>query len=304
MATSSLALWLDRKGRLSWLRVATLAILVWPALLAAFDASRGALGGRPLNEVIHRSGWWALVFLFVSLAVTPLRQSAGFARLFDVRRMIGVASFCYAAAHLTLYVVDQKYDLVKVATEIVSRIYLTIGFVALLGLTALAVTSNDTMLKRLGGLKWRRLHQLAYVITLLAIIHFFQQTKADITQPILFAGLAAWLAGYRILARAGEGALSWPGLLGLALGTATLTFAADCVALWLTAGRPPFLDFLPLYAHAILDPDLGLRPGWPVLAAGLVVAALAALQVWRRRAARPLRPAANVAGSGIAESRP
>ncbi len=298
MASSSLALWRDRKGNLSTLRIATLAILVWPALLAAFDASRGALGGRPLNEVIHRSGWWALLFLMASLAVTPLRQSGGFARLFDVRRMIGVASFCYAAAHLVLYVIDQKFDLVKVATEIVSRLYLTIGFVALLGLTALAATSNDTMLKRLGGLNWRRLHQLAYLVTLLALIHFFQQTKADVTQPTLYTGLFAWMMGYRLFARAGEGALSWPALVGLAVLASALTFAGDFIGIWITANRPPVLDFLPLYAGAILDPDLGIRPGWPVLGASLVVAALAALQGWRRRAAPPRGPAAmRAAGS-------
>lgn len=294
---ASLALWRDRKGQLSPLRIATLAILLWPIVLAGFDASRGALTGRPLNELIHRSGWWALVFLFASLAVTPLRQAGGFARLFEVRRMIGVASFAYAAAHLALYVVDQRFDLVKVATEIVSRIYLTIGFVALFGLTALAATSNDTMLKRLGGLTWRRLHQVTYAITLLALIHFFQQTKADITQPTLFAGLAAWLAGYRLLARAGQRALSWPGLVALAVIAAAVTFAGDLLALWITAGRPPFGDFAPLFFGAILDTDLGIRPGWTVLAAGLAVAVLGAVQSWRRRAAPPrervaARPAA------------
>ena len=287
MASSSLALWRDRKGNLSVLRIATLAILIWPALLAAFDASRGALGGRPLNEVIHRSGWWALLFLMASLAVTPLRQSGGLARLFDVRRMIGVASFCYAAAHLVLYVIDQKFDLVKVATEIVSRLYLTIGFVALLGLTALAATSNDTMLKRLGGLNWRRLHQLAYLITLLALIHFFQQTKADVTQPTLYAGLFAWMMGYRLFARAGEGVLAWPALIGLAVLASALTFVGDFLGIWITANRPPVLDFLPLYAGAILDPDLGIRPGWPVLGVGLVVAGLAAFQSRRRREVPP-----------------
>jgi sulfoxide reductase heme-binding subunit YedZ len=298
MASSFLGLWRDRKGNVSWLRVATLAVLVWPVILAAVDTSRGALGARPLNEVIHRSGWWSLVFLMASLAVTPLRQAGGFTRLFDVRRMIGVASFCYAAAHLTLYVVDQRFDLVKVATEIVSRLYLTIGFVALIGLTALAATSNDTMLKRLGGLKWRRLHQLAYLITLLALIHFFQQTKADITQPTLYAGFFAWLMGYRLFARPSEGALSWPALIGLAVLASALTFVGDFIGIWITANRPPILDFLPLYAGAVLDPDLGIRPGWSVLAAGVVVAGLGALQSWRRRAARPTRrPLGTVATS-------
>ena len=293
---SSLALWRGRKGELSPLRIATLAILVWPAVLAVFDASRGGLGGRPLNELIHRSGWWALVFLMASLAVTPLRQSGGFSRLFEVRRMIGVACFCYAAAHICLYVVDQNFNLVKVATEIGSRIYLTIGFVALLGLAALAATSNDTMLRRLGGLKWRRLHQLAYVISLLALIHFFQQTKADITQPTLFAGLFTWMMGYRLFARLGEGALGWQRLLLLAVIAAALTFAGDLLGLWITAGRPPFLDFLPLYAGAILDPDLGIRPGWPVLGAGLIVTVLSLLPPSRRPLPRA-RPAPQPATS-------
>ncbi|NNM74867.1 sulfite oxidase heme-binding subunit YedZ [Enterovirga aerilata] len=295
----SLALWRDRKGNLSVLRIVTLAVLLWPAVLAVFDTGRGGLGPRPLNEVIHRSGWWALVFLMASLAVTPLRQAGGFARLFEVRRMIGVASFCYAAAHLALYVVDQRLDLVKVATEIASRLYLTIGFVALLGLAALGATSNDAMLRRLGGLRWRRLHRLAYGIALLALVHFFQQTKADIAEPTLFAGLFAWMMGYRILARAGGNALAWPRLLLLALLAGGLTFAGDALGLWLTAGRPPPLDFLPLYAGAALDPDLGIRPGWPVLAAGIAVALLEAARSARRRLAppRPRRPVAASAAS-------
>ena len=285
------ALWRDRKGRLSGLRIATLAVLLWPALLAGMDAARGALGGRPLNELIHRSGWWALVFLLASLAVTPLRQAGHFPKLVDVRRMIGVAAFAYAAIHLALYVTDQGFDLLKVATEIVSRLYLTIGFVALLGLLALAVTSTDSMTRRLGGRRWRRLHQLSYVIALLALVHFFQQTKADITLPTLFAGLFAWLMGYRLLAGLGHGVLSGAKLLLLAMLASALTFVGDAVGLWITAGRPPFEYFLPLYAGAAIDLDLGLRPGWSVLGAGIAVAVLELV----RSRLRPARPRATPA---------
>lgn len=273
-----LILWRDRRGQLSWLRVATLAVLVFPALLMLVDHFRGALGGRPLNEVIHRTGWWALVFLIVSLAVTPLRRSGRFAQLIDLRRMIGVASFAYAALHIVLYVFDLKFDLVKVLLEIVSRLYLTIGFVALLGLTALAITSNDQMVKRLGGLRWRRLHQATYVITLLALIHFFQQTKADVVQPTLYAGLFFWLIAYRLLAAwRGDAVLSAPWLAGLAVIVAALVFLGEGVGLALAFGQP-LLDFLPQYLSTVFDPDLGIRPGWSVLAAGLVVSALA---LWR-----------------------
>ena len=271
---SAYALWQDRRGRLSWLRVATLAALVYPLALAGVAAARGGLGGRPLNELIHRSGWWALIFLLVSLAVTPLRRSARMAKLVDVRRMIGVASFAYAAVHILLYVVDLRFDLVKVASEIVSRLYLTIGFAALLGLTALAVTSNDAMVKRLGGLSWRRLHQATYAITLLALIHFFQQTKADISVPTLYAGLFVWLMGYRLLAgTAGEGALAPLPLALLATASAALTFIGEAVGLALSFGQP-LAGFLPMYAATVFDADLGIRPGWWVLAAGLAVAAL------------------------------
>lgn len=267
---NSLALWRDRRGRVSTLRIATLALLLWPLGLALVDASRGALGGRPLNELIHRFGWWALVFLLASLVVTPLRQAGRYAKLVDLRRMIGVASFAYAFAHLLLYVWDQSFDLPKVIREILVRPYLTVGFIALLGLAALGVTSNDSMVKRLGGINWRRLHMATYLLTLLALIHFFQQTKADVTVPTLYAGLFAWLMGYRLLARwRGEGSLTAPWLAGLAIVAGLLTLVGEAVGIGLAFG----VSALTILGTA-LDLDLGVRPGWSVLLAGLAVAAL------------------------------
>lgn len=273
---SSLALWRDRKGRVSYLRLATLAILLWPLVLASVDTARGGLGGRPLNELIHRSGWWALIFLLASLAVTPLRQAGRYARLFDVRRMIGVASFAYALAHIALYVVDQRFDLVKVATEIVSRLYLTIGFVALIGLAALAATSNETMVRRLGGLTWRRLHMATYAITILGLIHYFQQTKADISVPTLYAGLFAWLMGYRLLVKWRGGQNLGAGALTLlAIVAAALTFLGEAIGIGIAFGVSPLM----ILATAF-DFDLGVRPGWFVLGAGLAVALLGLVRGW------------------------
>lgn len=284
---NALALWRDRRGRLSWLRVATLAILLAPALLIAADAARGALGSRALTEVIHRTGWWALVFLLASLAITPLRRSGRYAKLVDVRRIVGVACFAYAAAHLGLYVADQKFDLVKVAVEIVSRLYLTIGFAALLGLVVLAVTSNDAMVKRLGGLRWRRLHQVTYALTFLALVHYFQQTKADVSVPTLYAGLFAWLLGYRLLAAwRGEEALTSLALVGLAAAVAALTFLGEAIGIGLSFGQP-LLDFVPQFLATALDADLGIRPGWWVLAAGLAVALLDLGRGLRETRSRP-----------------
>jgi len=132
--------WRDAAGRLSPLRIAVLVFLLVPVAVAIADFNTEGFGARPLNNVIHRTGYWALIFLMTSLAITPLRRIARFNLLVDVRRMIGVGAFVYAATHISLYFADQMFDVWKVASEIVRRLYLTIGFTALLGLSALAVT--------------------------------------------------------------------------------------------------------------------------------------------------------------------
>src|SRR6186997_3644959 len=100
-------LWLDRRGRISWLRVVTLVLLLAPAAKAAIEAGEIAHGARPLNELIHRAGFWALVFLGVTLAITPFRRIIRYGNLIDVRRMLGVGTFCYIVAHLALFFADQ-----------------------------------------------------------------------------------------------------------------------------------------------------------------------------------------------------
>src|SRR5437773_2361137 len=130
--------WRDAAGRLSALRIGVLALLFVPVAIAVYDFNTVGFGARPVNDVIHRTGYWALIFLMSALAVSPLRRIARFNQLVDVRRIIGVGAFVYAAAHISLYTADQMFDLKKVASEIVLRLYLTIGFVTLLGLTVLA----------------------------------------------------------------------------------------------------------------------------------------------------------------------
>ena len=286
---ASWALWRDRRGRVSGLRIATLALLLWPLALALYVGLTRGLGGRPLNDLIHRAGYWALIFLLLSLAVTPLRRAGHFGRLIDVRRMIGVGAFAYAAAHFSLFVADQKFDLLHVAAEIAKRVYLVIGFTALLGLTALAATSTDAMVKRLGGLRWRRLHQLTYLIGLLALVHFFQQTKADVTVPTLYAGLFAWLMGYRLLAKwRGEGALNPGWLAVLALAAGLLTLVGEAIGIGIAFGVSPLMVLATAF-----DLDIGIRPGWLVLGAGLLVATLDLVRGWSERRFRPIaaRPA-------------
>jgi methionine sulfoxide reductase heme-binding subunit len=269
-----LQVWRDRRGNLSPLRVAALAFLLMPVGIALWNADAIVHGARPLNDVIHRAGFWMLMFVLTTLAITPLRRITRLSQLIDVRRMLGVGAFVYGVAHISLYTADQVFDLVKVASEIVQRVYLTIGFTALVGLATLAATSTDAMVRRLGALRWQRLHYAVYGIGVLALIHYFQQTKADVSVPTFTAGVLAWLMGYRIVVKLWRvrGELSTPALVGLSLAVAGLTFIAEAIGIAIVFNAPPLLV---LQANLDFDVPLDMiRPGWLVLAAGLAVAAL------------------------------
>jgi methionine sulfoxide reductase heme-binding subunit len=281
--TVSWQLWRDRGGRLSPLRIAVLALLLLPLTKAIFQANEIAHGARPLNDLIHRAGFWALVFLGVTLAVTPLRRIFRYGKLIDIRRMLGVGTFCYIAAHLTLFFADQSYDLGKVIHEITHRVYLIIGATAWIGLAVLASTSTNGMVRRLGGLRWRRLHQIIYAIALLALIHYFQQTKADVTVPTLAASLFLWLMAYRLLAWwQNTSELSTSSLLMLAIVMSVVTFAGEAIGIAIAFHVSPMRVL-----NTIFDFDGGIRPGWQILAAGLVVVAIDAVVArWKNRTAR------------------
>ena len=276
-------LWRDRRGRVSALRVGTLALLLFPLAKALVDAQAILHGARPLNDLIHRAGFWALTFLGVTLAVTPLRRIARYGNLIEVRRMLGVGAFCYIAAHLTLFTADQMFSLSKVVHEISHRWYLIVGGTAWLGLATLAATSTDGMVKRLGGMRWRRLHQIIYGIALLALIHYFQQTKADVTVPVFAASLFLWLFAYRLVAWwQGSGELSTLTLLFTSIVVSLLTFIGEAVGIGIAFHVSPMrvLD-------VAFDFSAGIRPGWQVLAAGLVVVAIDFVRArWSGRAAR------------------
>ena len=169
--------------------MAVFLALFAPCAWTLFSYELGTLGPRPLIEAIHQTGLWAIRFLMISLAITPLRRALQWPRLILVRRMVGVAAFGYATLHLALYIVDQAFDWRLVASEIVFRFYLTIGFLALMSLSVLAATSTDGMIRRLGGRRWRRLHQSVYVIAVLALVHYFIQSKLNVAEPMVVAGL-------------------------------------------------------------------------------------------------------------------
>ncbi|ARQ01253.1 sulfite oxidase heme-binding subunit YedZ [Pseudorhodoplanes sinuspersici] len=286
-------LWRDRRGRISALRIAALALLLVPVALALQAWWSGQLAPRLLNDLVHRTGYWALLFMLIALAITPLRRSGRFSGLIDVRRLIGVGAFVYASLHIGLYIADEKFDLVKVALEIVKRLYLTIGFIAWLGLLALAITSNDTMVKRLGALRWRQLHQLTYVIAFLSLIHFFQQTKADFTLPATICGLFGWLMVYRLVAwRVREPSMLV--LFAMTIGVALLTFFGEAIgiALWYKVSPMTVLS-------TVFDFDLAIRPGWYVLGAGLAVCLIDLVRSFMQPERKQRSPGAGQPAGGV-----
>jgi sulfoxide reductase heme-binding subunit YedZ len=285
----------ERSGRWSPVKIAAFVAAILPALWIAYQAAAGELGARPVTEAIHQAGDWALRLLLITLAITPTQRVLNYPRIILARRTLGVASATYALLHLSLYVLDQHFDLFKVASEIVLRIYLLIGAVALTGLIALASTSTDAAIRRLGSQRWNRLHGFVYAIAVLATVHFFIQSKLETYQPVLMAGFLTWLLAYRVLYRR-NGEVTPLHLLLLACAVAAFTALGEATLYMFTSGVDARLVLL---AH--FDIDMDVRPAWWVLAAGL---AAAAIGFWRQKPARqrPSRRAiSRAAMSGVTQ---
>jgi len=272
----------ERSGRWSPVKIVAFVAAVLPAFWVAYQAATDDLGARPVTEAIHQVGDWALRFLLITLAISPAQRILNYPRIILARRTLGVASAVYAVLHLSLYVLDQHFDLFKVASEIVLRIYLLIGAVALTGLIALASTSTDAAISRLGPQRWNRLHRFVYGIAVLATVHFFIQSKLETYQPVLMAGFLTWLLAYRALYRR-NGVVTPLHLLLLAFAVAAFTAIGEAALYMFTSGVDARLVLL---AH--FDVDMDVRPAWWVLAAGL---AAALIGFWRQKPARQ-RPSA------------
>lgn len=191
-----------------WLKPVTLFLLVLPfAWIASqwallFAGMEHSLGFEPVAATHHFLGQTALRILLISLAVTPFRDITRWAPILQVRRRIGLAAFWYALLHLLAYFgADLFFSLSALWEDIVERTYITFGMAALILLAPLAVTSFNSMIRRLGAQRWKRLHMLVYPLAILAVTHHFFAEKGLQPGPLIHAGILALLLGWRLWTR-------------------------------------------------------------------------------------------------------
>jgi methionine sulfoxide reductase heme-binding subunit len=184
--------------RFTLFRIAVFVLSLAPFLWLGWDTYHANLGTDPVQQITHRSGDWALRFLLITLAVTPLRRISGWNELVKLRRMLGLFAFFYACVHLATYLVlDLGGFWSQIFADIVKRPFITVGFLAWLLMLPLALTSTKGMMRRLGR-RWQLLHRLVYVCAGLAVLHFIWLVKADLSEPLIYLGVLLALLGFRL----------------------------------------------------------------------------------------------------------
>ena len=180
-----------------------------PLALLLWDVARHQVGANPLEFVTRTTGMLTLVFLLISLAVTPLRRITGLNWLIRFRRMLGLFAFFYGSLHLMTYVAfDRFFHFTTVPADVLKRPFIAIGFTAFVLMLPLAITSTDKMVKRLGGKRWARLHKIVYVSGVLGVLHYYMLVKSDVRIPLTFAFVLLLLLGFRVLAKYYKGPIA------------------------------------------------------------------------------------------------
>ncbi|MBX9757727.1 MAG: sulfoxide reductase heme-binding subunit YedZ [Beijerinckiaceae bacterium] len=256
----------DRAGRVSLFKLAVFIACCAPALWMAYRWGAGLLSPKPVTDILRETGDWALRFLVVSLAVSPLRHSTRWNRVYTVRRMLGLTALFYTLAHLVFWFGHENFRWLHILYEAFFRTYLVIGVIATAIMVILGVTSNDSSVRRLGAAGWNRLHWWVYPAALASLVHYFMLVRLDATQAALMAGLCTLFAGFRFLRKV-KGDFGFLDLLALALLSAVATAGIEIgYYAFATGAQASRL----VAAH--WDFTYQVRPAWWVLAAGLFMA--------------------------------
>ena len=165
----------------------------------AWFAYSGGLGANPIEFITRSTGTWTLVFLLITLSVTPLRHLTGRNQLIRYRRLLGLFAFFYACLHFTTYIwLDQFFEWPAIVKDVIKRPFITVGFASFILLIPLAATSTHAMQRRLKR-RWQQLHRVVYLIAIGGVVHYWWLVKKDVTQPLLYAVALAVLLGFRLV---------------------------------------------------------------------------------------------------------
>ena len=173
-----------------------------PLVLLLWDLYRGRVGPNPLEFATRTTGMLTLVFLSLTIAITPLRRIFGLNSMVKYRRMLGLFAFFYGALHLLTYIwFDRLFNLASTVKDVAQRPFILVGMTAFLLMLPLAITSTNKMVKRLGGKRWARLHRVVYLAAVLGVVHFWMLVKSDVRLPLTFGFIILFLLGYRLLVK-------------------------------------------------------------------------------------------------------
>jgi sulfoxide reductase heme-binding subunit YedZ len=184
-----------------WFKVVLFLMCLGPLARLGWKAYAGLLGANPIEVITHSTGDWTLIFLCVTLAITPLRMLTRQYWLIRLRRMLGLFAFFYGTLHFLTYIwLDKFFDVHEMLKDVAKRRFITVGFTAFVLMVPLAVTSTRGWIRRLGGKRWNLLHRLIYVSAVAGVIHYTWLVKADLTKPLEYAAVVSALLGYRLVA--------------------------------------------------------------------------------------------------------
>src|SRR5438874_5501409 len=183
-----------------WFKPVIFLACLGPLARLGWKTYKGLLGANPIEVITHSTGDWILIFLLVTLSITPLRKLTGQLWLIRYRRMFGLFAFFYAVLHFITYIwLDKFFDLHEMWADVIKRRFITVGFTGFVLLIPLALTSTKGWIRRLGGKRWQALHRLIYISAIAGVIHYWWLVKADIRKPLQYGTVLAVLLGYRLV---------------------------------------------------------------------------------------------------------
>jgi sulfoxide reductase heme-binding subunit YedZ len=182
-----------------WTKVTLFALSLLPAVRLVWKALHAGLGANPIELVTHETGDWILIFLVLTLTITPARKVLGWPELIRFRRMLGLFAFFYAFLHFSTWIgLDKFFDLREMLQDVAKRRFITVGFIGFVLMIPLALTSTAGSIRRLGGKRWRMLHRLIYGSAIAGVVHYYWLVKSDVRKPVGYGVLVGLLLAYRV----------------------------------------------------------------------------------------------------------